>query len=236
MSEPLISPSNTTVKKPYTTYLKDYAVPAYLIDDVDLNFDLYDDYVRVKSLLRIRRNRFSTTRERDLILNGIDLKLESIRLDDQALTQDKIKIDDTSLTIFEVPDNFDLEIITNIYPQKNTALSGLYRSNNAFCTQCEAQGFRRITYFLDRPDVLSRYTTTISADAARYPILLSNGNLVDSGKLADGRHWVKWEDPFKKPSYLFALVAGDFDVLQDQFITQSEREIQLQIYVEKGYG
>lgn len=115
-------------------------------------------------------------------------------------------------------------------------MSGLYRSRDTYCTQCEAQGFRRITYFIDKPDILSRYTTTISANKSRYPFLLSNGNLVSSGDLEQERHWAKWEDPFKKPCYLFALVAGDFDVLQDKFITQSGRETALHIYVEKGYG
>jgi len=139
------------------------------------------------------------------------------------------------LTIHHAPDHFELDIVTKIFPQKNTALSGLYRSQKTFCTQCEAEGFRRITYFPDRPDVLARYTTTITADLS-YPYLLSNGNLISTGKLENNRHFAKWEDPFNKPSYLFALVAGDFDLIEDKFITQSGREVELRIYVEKGYG
>src|SRR5439155_4617301 len=137
--------------------------------------------------------------------------------------QNQYEIKDGRLTIFLVPAQFVLEIHTLIKPQENTALSGLYKSSGNFCTQCEAQGFRRITYFLDRPDVMSRYITKIIAEEKRYPFLLSNGNLVASGKLNDGRHWVEWEDPFKKPCYLFALVAGDLEFLEDFFETQSGR-------------
>jgi aminopeptidase N len=221
---------------PHTTYLKDYEVPAYLIDEIDLHIDLYDESTLVTSYLRIRRNRFSTSKSKDLILNGEELQLESVSLNGKMLAATQFQVSPGFLIIHNVGDNFELEIKTIIHPEKNTALSGLYRSANTYCTQCEAQGFRRITYFLDRPDVLSRYTTTITADKTKYPILLSNGNLIGFGNLEEGRHWVKWQDPFNKPCYLFALVAGNFDLLEDKFITQSNREIDLRIYVEKGYG
>lgn len=221
---------------PQPIYLKDYQVPAYLIDEIALHFDLNDDETMVTSHLRVRHNRFSTSKMKDLVLNGEGLTLESIKMNGKSIPDSQFQVSEQSLTIQNVPDNFDLEIKTKICPLLNTALSGLYRSANTYCTQCEAEGFRRITYFLDRPDVLSRYTTTITADESKFPVLLSNGNLIGSGKLQNGRHWVKWEDPFNKPCYLFALVAGDFDLIEDTFITQSNREIMLRIYVEKGYG
>lgn len=233
MSEPAIL--TKTVNSPKTTYLKDYQVPAYLIDEIDLNFDLYEEHTVVQSHMRIRRNRLSHNKSKELILNGEELELESIKLDGQELDASRYQSVDNLLVIKDVPDNFELVITNKIFPQNNTALCGLYRAAKTYCTQCEAEGFRRITFFPDRPDVLTRYTTTISADAALYPFLLSNGNLVDSGKLENGRHWVKWADPFKKPSYLFALVAGDFDFIEDQFTTASGREITIRIFVDKGH-
>ncbi len=220
----------------HTTYLRDYQVPDYLIDEVDLHFDLHDDATIVTSRLRIRHNRFSSSKKHDLLLNGEELKLESLLLNGEAVKDSAYELTDKMLILHDVPDNFELQITTRIYPQKNTALTGLYCPHTTYCTQCEAEGFRRITYFPDRPDVLARYTTTIAADEKKFPTLLSNGNLIASGKLENGRHWVKWEDPFNKPCYLFALVAGDFDLLKDTFTTQSGNEIQLRIYVEKGYG
>ncbi|RDI48804.1 aminopeptidase N [Aquicella lusitana] len=234
MSESLVIQKSR--QEPQTIYLKDYQVPPYLVDEINLDFELHEDETLVKSILKIRHNRHSPDKTRKLILNGEELILVSVLLNGEALSSDQYEVTDQNLIIPDVPDSFDLTITTKIYPRKNTALSGLYSSANAFCTQCEAEGFRRITYFPDHPDVLARYTTTITADAARYPYLLSNGNLVDSGKRSDGRHWAKWEDPFKKPSYLFALVAGDFDLIEDQFTTQSGRNILLHIYVEKGYA
>lgn len=221
---------------PQMVYLKDYEAPVYLIDEIDLNIDLHDDVTFVSSHMRIRHNRLSKNPHKDLLLNGEELTLESIKLDGQPLPSSQYKITEHTLTIFNVPDQFELDIVVKIYPQKNTALQGLYRSRNTYCTQCEPEGFRHITYFMDRPDVLSRYITTISADKTKFPYLLSNGNPIAKGELENNRHWVKWEDPFNKPCYLFALVAGDFDLLEDQFITQSEREVTLRIYVEKGYG
>lgn len=227
---------STSRDQPQPTYLKDYQIPVYLTDEVELHVDLNDDVTLVKARMRVRHNRLSTSSSKDFILNGEELILESIALNGKALTSSDYEISDHFLIIHHVPDHFDLEVVTKIYPQKNTALSGLYRSAKTYCTQCEAEGFRRITYFQDHPDILSRFTTTISADRSRYPHLLSNGNLIAAGQLDNGRHWAKWEDPFKKPSYLFALVAGDFDLLEDTFTTQSGRAITLRIYVEKGYG
>lgn len=225
-----------THEQPKAVYLKDYQVPVYFIDEINLHIDLHDDFARVKSNMRVRRNRLSSSVEHDLVLDGDELTLESIQLDGETLAAHQYRLTNETLTLLSVPDAFNLEIVTKIFPQKNTALSGLYRSANTFCTQCEAQGFRRITYYQDHPDILARFITTIVADAKKYPFLLSNGNLIDGGKLEDGRHWVKWEDPFKKPSYLFALVAGDFDLISDTFTTQSGRVVDLRIYVEKGYG
>ncbi|EKD70866.1 MAG: hypothetical protein ACD_46C00358G0002 [uncultured bacterium] len=222
--------------EPKTIYLKDYQAPNYFVDEIDLHFDLYDEHTLVKSRLRIRHNRHSQNQSRDLILNGEELQLVSIKLEQKTLADAAYTVDSQQLTIHDAPDNFELEIITKIFPHQNAALMGLYCSGKAYCTQCEAEGFRRITYYLDHPDVLSQFVTTMTADKKRYPYLLSNGNLIASGHLENNRHWVRWEDPFKKPSYLFALVAGDFDLIEDKFQTQSGRDIALQIYVEKGLG
>ena len=220
--------------QPKTVYLRDYEVPEFLFDQVDLSFELGEEETRVSSRLTVRRNPESKATTHKLVLSGEELKLLKIKIDKKELTEAHYKLSDTSLTLLAVPDLFELEIEVQIKPQENKALSGLYRSGQQFCTQCEAQGFRRITYFQDRPDVLSRFTTTISAEAKRYPILLSNGNPIASGQLENGRHWVRWEDPFRKPGYLFALVAGTFDLLEDSYTTSSGRHVALRIYVEKG--
>src|SRR3990167_4463045 len=233
----------TDINNKQITYLKDYKPPDYCIDEVDLHFDDYEDETSVKAQIKIchhhhvaKNNDFSSGKPQEIHLNGENLILLSIKLNGESLTHSQYKLTEKTLSIYQVPDHFTLELITKIFPQKNTALSGLYRSQITFCTQCEAEGFRRIIYYLDRPDVLARYTTTMTADASHYPHLLSNGNLIASGALDNNRHWAKWEDPFKKPCYLFALVAGDFDVIEDVFITQSKNKVALRIYVEKGYG
>jgi aminopeptidase N len=215
-------------------YLHDYQQPDYLIENVDLEFYLNETDTLVKSSLNIRKNPGSAHANKDLVLAGEELELQSIKLDNELLAASRFNKTATSLTIFAVPENFNLTIETRIQPEANTSLSGLYKSNGNFCTQCEAQGFRRITYFLDRPDVMARYTTKIIADEKRYPVLLSNGNPIAVGKAEGGKHWVKWEDPFKKPSYLFALVAGNLECVHDFFMTQSGRRVALRIYVEKG--
>lgn len=218
---------------PKTIYLRDYRVPDYLIDTVDLVFDLQEEASTVKSKIRCLSNYDRGEKIRPMVLNGKNLTLRSVVLDGRTLSVDDYKLDDDSLTIFDVPKDFILEIETEIKPQENTSLEGLYKSSGNFCTQCEAEGFRKITCFVDRPDVMAKYTTTIIAEKEKYPILLANGNLVEEGVLPEGRHFAKWHDPFPKPSYLFALVAGNLVKIEDTFTTMSGREIALQIYVEK---
>jgi len=215
-------------------YLRDYQVPDYLINTVDLQFELTEEFTVVTSALVVHGNPAAIQPKQDLILHGEALELIAIQLNGKALSEQQYQLKDDTLIILNVPKQFTLEIKTRIKPQENTALSGLYKSCGNFCTQCEAHGFRRITYFLDRPDVMSRFTTSIIADEIKYPVLLSNGNLVFAEKRADGKHMVKWEDPFKKPCYLFALVGGDLECVEDYFITQSGRKVILKIYVEKG--
>ena len=220
---------------PHTIYLKDYTVPDYLIHSVDLNFTLDEEHTRVISRLTLSRNPASQTGDAPLILSGENLELVSVVLnDDQELTAQHYLQTPDSLIIRDVPQHrsFVLTVENTINPKANTALEGLYLSNGMLCTQCEAEGFRKITYFLDRPDVMAKFTTTLVGNKDRYPVLLSNGNKIAHGKLADNRHWVTWEDPFSKPCYLFALVAGQLDCIADSYITQSGRTIDLQIFVE----
>jgi aminopeptidase N len=221
---------------PQTIYLKDYSVPDYLIDTVELNFELDDVQTRVLSRLTLQRNPHSRTGETALVLAGENLRLLGVVLnDEQALTENDYQVTSESLTIHNVPQqrSFVLTIETEISPKSNTALEGLFLSNNMLCTQCEAEGFRKITYFLDRPDVMAKFTTTVTGDKDRYPVLLSNGNPIASGKGDNNSHWVTWEDPFRKPCYLFALVAGKLESLEDTFVTASGRKVGLRIYVEK---
>ncbi len=220
--------------RPQPVYLRDYQVPSYLIHQVDLEFHLEEEFTTVKSTLAVELNPANRLSESNLVLMGEELELLEIKVNEKVLSSEQYSINKNVLTIFSVPDQFRLEIQTRIKPQENTSLSGLYKSSGNYCTQCEAEGFRRITYFSDRPDVMARYTTKIIANEKRYPILLSNGNLIAAGKLEDGKHWVKWEDPFNKPSYLFALVAGDLEYIEDFFKTCSGRRVTLRIYVEKG--
>lgn len=216
-----------------TIHLKDYKIPAFIIESADLHFELGDTETTVVSRLLMRREKTSNGNE-PLVLNGQHLQLISVCLDGSRLAGLDYQLTEEELIITHVPDHFTLDITVQIKPQENTALSGLYKSNNIFCTQCEAEGFRRITYFLDRPDVLTTFTTTITADKTRYPVLLSNGNLIAQGDLHNNRHWVTWRDPFKKPSYLFALVAGSLDCQEDSFNTVSGRKVALKVYVDKG--
>ncbi|HZH25888.1 MAG TPA: aminopeptidase N [Azospirillaceae bacterium] len=211
----------------------DYTPPAYLIDTVELHFDLHEDKAVVRARSAVRANPDAKAGQ-PLVLNGQSMRLVSVALDGKALGPDEHRLTPDDLTIERVPARFTLEVVTELEPQKNTALEGLYKSSGNFCTQCEAEGFRKITYFLDRPDVMARYTTTVEADATRYPVLLSNGNPVARGEAAGGRHWVRWEDPHPKPCYLFALVAGNLAVVKDRFRTRSGRDVELAIYVEPG--
>ncbi|HET6420403.1 MAG TPA: aminopeptidase N [Geobacteraceae bacterium] len=214
-------------------YLKDYSPPDYTVETVELRFELGEESTRVHSRLEIAGNYNRGERARPLVLVGQELRLISVALDGRVLADSEFLVDDESLTIPDVPWKFTIEIETEIRPQENTSLEGLYKSSGNFCTQCEAEGFRKITYFPDRPDVMSRYTTTIVADRIRYPVLLSNGNLVKQGELDDGRHFAKWQDPFRKPSYLYALVAGDLVKIEDFFVTRSGRRVSLRIYVQE---
>lgn len=215
-----------------TIYRKDYTAPGFWVDSVEMAFDLDPKTTIVSTRTTLRRN--TESQEKDLVLFGEGLKLVQIRMNGQKLTRAAYQIDKHILRIFNPPNNIVLDIETHISPVKNTSLSGLYISNDNFFTQCEAEGFRKITYFLDRPDVMAKYTVMLRADKKRYPVLLSNGNLIEEGKLAGGRHYAKWEDPFKKPSYLFALVAGKLVCQQEKIKLQSGRKALLQVWVEKG--
>jgi len=221
--------------QPKTIYLKDYEPPAFLIDETKLRFELWETHTIVRSNLKIRRNPLAeqTDNVPPLRLDGIDIELLSLSIDGKALRTTEYLLSSEKLTVPKVPEQFELESITRIRPHENTSLEGLYQSRGMFCTQCEAEGFRKITYYLDRPDVMSSFTTTIEADQDNFPVLLSNGNMIEHKELASGRHEVSWHDPFKKPAYLFALVAGNLARLDDEFITCSGRRIALMIFVEE---
>ncbi len=220
---------------PKTTYLKDYTPPKFLIDWVDLSFTLDATDTRVHSKLKLRKNLESARGPTTLELDGEGLTLFSVCLDGRELRSDEYEVTEESLLIPGVPQGryFILEIETGLNPEANTSLEGLYISNGMFCTQCEAQGFRRITYFLDRPDVMTVFTTTLVADKEQFPVLLANGNQLSVDELEGNRHRVKWKDPFKKSAYLFAIVAGKLECLRDTHTTCSDRKIDLAIYVEK---
>ena len=218
-------------KTPKTTYLKDYTSPAYYLPTVDLHFDLGEDFTTVRSRLQVERAD-TTAADTPLVLDGQQLELIALEIDGVPLAADRYQVDEEHLTLFQPLASFELTVVTRIRPQDNASLEGLYQSSGNFCTQCEAEGFRKITYFLDRPDVMAVFTTTLVADKARYPVLLSNGNPVGSGESDDGRHWATWHDPFPKPCYLFALVAGNLRYLEDTFRTRSGRVVTLRIYVE----
>jgi aminopeptidase N len=218
--------------QPQTIYLSEYQAPAYLVDHVNLRFELFEDGARVHSTLSMRRNPAATQSGSTLELDGDSLTLESLALNGQSLASDEYRNEGDKLVVPTVPEAFELTVVTWIEPQNNTRLEGLYKSSGMFCTQCEAEGFRCITYYPDRPDVMARFQTRVEADKSAYPVLLSNGNPVEQGDLENGRHFVTWEDPFPKPAYLFALVAGDLVEKRDTFTTCSGRDIDLRIYVE----
>ncbi|HMS27054.1 MAG TPA: aminopeptidase N [Burkholderiaceae bacterium] len=226
MSQPENGQLSTQAK---TTYRADYAPPAYWIDSVDLTFDLDPQKTRVLNKMRIRRNADMPVQA--LKLDGDELTLARVLVNGQGCS---FKIENSKLVLDNLPDAFELEIFTTCCPQKNTQLMGLYVSNDSFFTQCEAEGFRRITYFLDRPDVMAVFTVTLRADQSAYPVLLSNGNLVEQGLLENGRHFAKWLDPFKKPAYLFALVAGQFVCREQTITSRAGNEHLLQVYVRPG--
>ena len=212
---------------PAPVLLADYKPYPFQIDDTRLAFDIRDGETTVRSEFAVRR----LTPDAPLVLNGIDVELASLAVDGEELGDNEYAIEGETLTIFDVPDDCRLQVVTKIVPEKNAALEGLYKSGDMYATQCEAEGFRKITYYPDRPDVLSRFTTAITADAARFPVLLSNGDAI-ADVVQDGRRTVTWRDPFPKPSYLFALVAGDLAVLEDEFTTSSGRRVALRFYSE----
>ncbi len=221
--------------QPQVIRREDYTAPAFLIEKVELVFELDRDVTNVKSRLFVHANPVRGTGGGDMVhLDGEDMKLVSIAVDDRKLGVDEYNVDKSGLSFTAPGDTFVVDIETQISPVANTRLEGLYVSQSAFCTQCEAEGFRRITYFPDRPDVMATYKVTIRADKANCPVLLSNGNLIDSGDLDGNRHFAVWEDPFPKPSYLFALVAGDLACVEDSFKTMSGRDVALRIFVEHG--
>jgi aminopeptidase N len=217
-------------EEPRAVNLKDYHAPDYRIHSIELDFNLEPGATKITAISSVTRTGAATP----LILDGEDLKLVSIAIDGRELDESAYALGDAKLTIHAPPASFTLQIVSEVAPDKNTELSGLYTANGIFCTQCEAEGFRRITYFLDRPDNLAVYTTRIEADKELFPVLLSNGNLVAEADLPGGRHFATWNDPYPKPSYLFALVAGDLGVLRDEFVTQSGRKVALAVYVEHG--
>jgi aminopeptidase N len=223
-----------TREEPKAIRLAEYRAPDYRIETVDLEFDLAPATTKVKARLALRAAYDRSPGVRPLVLDGEELELTGLELDGRALGKDEYVLDEKSLTLPNPPAAFTLEIETAIRPAANTQLSGLYFTSNVFCTQCEAEGFRRITYFLDRPDVMATYRVTIRADRASYPVLLSNGNLMEAEDLGGGRHFAVWHDPFPKPSYLFALVAGDLAAHEDRFRTRSGRDVRLRIFVEHG--
>ena len=227
--------ASSDVNPPQPVRLADYRPPAFLIDTVDLVFDLNGSNARVKSRLGMRRNPAAFDPTAPLQLDGEALALVSLALDGQPLGDNRYQLPaGGGLILTDVPDAFTLDVETRTAPEDNTQLSGLYMSGGNFCTQCEPEGFRRITYFIDRPDVMARYTTTIVADKSGFPVLLSNGNPVEHGESGNGRHWEKWVDPHPKPSYLFALVAGDLIPVRDCFTTRSGKAVALAIWVRRG--
>lgn len=216
-------------QQPQAKYRHDYRAPDYFISDIDLTFELDAAKTVVTAVSQISRHASEAV---PLRLDGEDLSLVSLHIN-EAPWQD-YRLEEGALVLDNLPERFTLKIVNTISPASNTALEGLYQSGEALCTQCEAEGFRHITWYLDRPDVLARFTTKIIADKTKYPFLLSNGNRIGQGELEGGRHWTQWQDPFPKPCYLFALVAGDFDVLRDTFTTRSGREVALELFVDRG--
>lgn len=219
------------IAQPGTIYRDAYLVYDYIVEQLDLQFQLFAERTVVTARGKYRRNPASKRQHAPLVLFGEELELVAVKVN--GIEIDTYQVDTKTLQLEQLPDSFTLEIVTVICPAKNTSLEGLYRSSGNYCTQCEAEGFRKITYYPDRPDVLTIFTTRIEADKLSCPVMLSNGNLIDQGDLEENRHYVVWEDPFPKPSYLFALVAGTLVSIDDEFVTQSGRIIELKIFVEE---
>jgi aminopeptidase N len=214
---------------PKKILLKDYQAPLFQVEQLHLRFDLHEEYAIVESKMSLRGSYPST-----VTLDGENLELLEIRVNEKVLKPQEYQLTDHQLQFSAPHESFEVQIKVRIKPQDNTSLEGLYKSSGIFSSQCEAQGFRKITYFFDRPDVMTSYTVEIEADLKKYPILLSNGNRLQATHLEKGRHKVLWQDPFKKPCYLFALVAGDLGVLKDHFVTRSGRRVELEIYAAHG--
>ena len=234
--------ADASLSAPKAIYLKDYQPPSFLIKETELWFDLHEDYAKVRSRLVVESNMSDERQlfngaDKRLVLHGEDMELLSVKVDEKLLIKDKdYRLDDKQLILLNVDAcerSAVVEIENRITPQKNFSFEGLYRSNGKFCTQCEAEGFRKITYFIDRPDVLSIFTVHIEADRKKYPVLLSNGNRIRLDKSQSDRHSATWHDPFPKPAYLFALVAGTLSCIEDSFTTMSGRQVVLQIFVEQ---
>lgn len=217
--------------QPKEIFLKDYTKPEFDIKQVDMTVRIFDGYSLVDTVLTIEKQ---TPTPIDLVLNAKAMDIEEVILNERALPKEEYRHEKGTLTLFAVPAEFTLRTRVRIKPEENTELEGLYKSSVIYCTQCEAEGFRKITPYIDRPDVLSKFVTRIEADKEKCPVLLSNGNLIESGDLPDGRHYTVWDDPFLKPCYLFALVAGDLGVVEDTFTTMSGRKVDLKIWTEKG--
>jgi len=217
-----------------TVYLKDYTVPDFFIPEVELDISMFEDDAVVRAKLAVERNNAAAEPAAPLRLDVDELTLEAVVLDGITIAPDRYILDERHLTIANVPDRFELVTVSRIYPQKNTKLMGIYSSSTGFFSLCEAEGFRRITPFLDRPDVTARYTVTLHANREHYPVLLANGNLIAQGEEGEGRHWATWRDPFPKPSYLFAVVAARLDQRGDTFLTRSGKKVLLQFFVEPG--
>ncbi|KAK9716600.1 hypothetical protein RND81_06G244800 [Saponaria officinalis] len=221
----------SNMEAPKEIFLKDYKKPDYYFDTVDLKFLLDEEKTFVFSKITVFPGDEGSSSSSPLVLVGSDVKLISVKVNGNELTEGEFHVDSRHLTLPSPPSGtFTLEIVTEIYPQNNTSLEGLYKSSGNFCSQCEAEGFRKITFFQDRPDIMAKYTVRIEAEKSKYPVLLSNGNLIGQGDLEDGKHYAVWEDPFKKPCYLFALVAGTLESRDDTFVTRSGREVSLRIW------
>ena len=221
--------------QPKTIHLQDYRPSAFLIDSVSLSVDIFDSHTDVYSTLNLRKSKDLKGRPANLELHGEHMRLQSLKFNGEILSSDKFQLSSDKLVLINVEkEEFTLEIHNVIDPAANKSCEGFYQSGAQYCTQCEPEGFRRITYFIDRPDVMAKFKTRMTGDKKRFPFLLSNGNRIGSGDLENGRHFMEWEDPFKKPSYLFAMVAGDFDVARDTFTTMRGRKVDLEIFVDKG--
>ncbi len=223
------------LQQPKTIYLSDYKPSDFAIDSIDLTVDIRDDHTLIQSILRIEKRKELHGQKLNLELNGEGMELIDLKFNGETVPSERFQVSSDKLVILNIEhDKFILEIQNKIDPASNKALEGFYQSGPQLCTQCEPEGFRKITYFIDRPDVMAKYKTRMIADKNKYPFLLSNGNRIGQGALPNGRHWIEWQDPFKKPSYLFAMVAGEFDVARDHFTTMSGRKVDLEIYVDKG--